>query len=114
MTFGEALRELRRKHGLSQRDLAEKTGLDFSYISKLENDRNPPPAADTIVKICKELEEPPEKLLALTGKIPTDIKQTISASPAAQVFLREAQRYDLTEEDWRLLSEHVKQLRGDD
>jgi HTH-type transcriptional regulator, competence development regulator len=114
MLFGEALRELRRKHGITQRDLANKTGLDFSYISKLENGRNPPPAADTIVKICKVLEEPPEQLLALTAKLPSDIQQTISGSHAAQLFLREAQRQNLTEEDWRLLSDQVKQLKGDD
>jgi transcriptional regulator with XRE-family HTH domain len=114
MLFGEALRELRRKHGVTQRELADKTGLDFSYISKVENGRNPPPAADTIVKICAALEEPPEQLLALTAKLPSDIHQTVSGSPAAQVFLREAQRLNLTEEDWRLLSDHVRQLRDDD
>ncbi len=114
MLFGEALRELRRKHGVTQRELADKTGLDFSYISKLENGRNPPPAADTIVKICEVLEEPPEQLLALTSKLPSDIQQRVSASHAAQVFLREAQRLNLTEEDWQLLSDHVRQLRGDE
>jgi transcriptional regulator with XRE-family HTH domain len=114
MLFGEALRVLRHKHGITQRDLASKTGLDFSYISKIENGRNPPPAADTIVKICEALKEPPEKLLALTAKLPSDIQQTVSASQAAQEFLREAQRRNLTEEDWRLLSDQVRQLRGDD
>jgi transcriptional regulator with XRE-family HTH domain len=63
-TFGQALRELRRSKGISQRDLAEKVGVDFSYISKIENDRLPPPAADTIVKICNALEAPPDTLLA--------------------------------------------------
>ena len=50
MTFGQLLRELRRAKGVNQRDLASKVGVDFSYISKLENDRLPPPAADTVVK----------------------------------------------------------------
>ena len=54
-TFGHNLRELRRSKDVSQRELAEKVGVDFSYISKLENDRLPPPAADTIVKIAKSL-----------------------------------------------------------
>lgn len=42
MRFGEALHDLRRKHGVSQRELAVKTGLDFTYVSKLENGRNLP------------------------------------------------------------------------
>jgi len=40
-----------RKAAISQRDLAA-AGLDFSYISKLENDRIPSSAADTVVAIC--------------------------------------------------------------
>ena len=77
-TFGQALRELRRSKGVSQRDLAEKVGVDFSYISKLENDRHPPPAADTIVKICKALGVAPDELLASTGKMPTNLKDSLS------------------------------------
>ena len=44
-TFGQSLRELRSSKIVSQRELAEKVGVDFSYISKVENDRLPPPAA---------------------------------------------------------------------
>src|SRR5437868_386185 len=76
MTFGERLKQLRREAGVTQRRLAETTNLDFSYISKLENDRNPPPAADTIVRICEALNIPAERLLALKG--------TISTTPAAR------------------------------
>ncbi len=53
-----------------ERELAVRTGLDFSYISKVENSRLPPPAADTIVSICNVLGVSPEELLALTGKTP--------------------------------------------
>src|SRR5579862_1169231 len=87
--FGPALRDHRRAAGLSQRELAARTGLDFSYISKVENGRLPPPAADTIVAICQVLDIPPEDLLALTRKIPSAVQQTVSSSKAAQQFLRE-------------------------
>ena len=112
MTFGSQLRKLRREAGVTQRDLAESTGLDFSYISKLENDRNAPPAADSIVKICAVLNVPPESLLALTGKIPSDVQETISSNVAAQEFLRETHRLGLTEGDWRRLSKEARRLRG--
>ena len=72
--FGPALRDRRRAAGLSQRELAARTGLDFSYISKVENGRVPPPAADTIVALCQVLQTPPEALLALTRKIPSAVQ----------------------------------------
>ena len=57
-SFGILLRKYRLTAGLTQRDLAAMAGLDFSYISKLENNRLPPPAADTIVLLCSILGVP--------------------------------------------------------
>jgi transcriptional regulator with XRE-family HTH domain len=111
-TFGEALRERRRAAGLSQRDLAERTRLDFSYISKIENGRLPPPAADTIVLICNALEIPPEELLALTGKIPSAVQQTVSTNRTAQEFLREVQEMGLTNDEWKKMVKSLRNLRG--
>jgi len=110
-SFGSALRTLRRATGLTQRDVAERAGLDFTYISKLENDRLPPPAADTVVLLCRILGTPPEELLALTGKIPSAIQHMMSSSSAAQEFLREAQEYDLTETDWHKLARLLRSLK---
>lgn len=41
MTLGQVIKEYRAAHGLSQDDMAEKTGLSKSYISILERNRNP-------------------------------------------------------------------------
>ncbi len=112
-TFGTALRNLRRAAGISQRDLADRIGLDFSYISKVENDRLPPPAADTIVAICQVLGVHAEELLALTGKIPSDVQKTVSGSKAAQSFLREAQQLDLTDDEWEAMMHSLRRLRSD-
>ncbi|MFQ5812609.1 MAG: helix-turn-helix domain-containing protein [Anaerolineae bacterium] len=110
-TFGQALRELRRSKDITQRNLAEKVGVDFSYISKIENDRLPPPAADTIVRICNALEAPPDTLLALSGKIPSELRDTIGSSPAAMQFIRNAQSMGLTETEWEKLTRQLKRLR---
>lgn len=109
-TFGEALREIRRSKEITQRELAEKVSVDFSYISKIENDRLPPPAADTIVRICRALEVAPDELLALTGKVPSDIKDVFSSSPAALQFVRLAQTMRLTDADWEKLARNLKRL----
>ncbi|MCH8291843.1 helix-turn-helix transcriptional regulator [Candidatus Poribacteria bacterium] len=111
-TFGQKLKEIRRSKGVTQRDLAEKVGVDFTYISKVENDRNPPPAADTIVKICEGLGVPPDGLLAMTGKMPTPIKEIIRENPAALQFLRQAQTMTLTADEWGMLTQQLKQLRS--
>ncbi len=110
-SFGTTLREYRRAVGISQRELAERTGLDFSYISKIENGRVPPPAADTIVLIAKVLGIPAEELLALTGKIPSAVQQTISTNSTAQAFLREAQEMGLTDDEWKQMVKSLKKLR---
>jgi transcriptional regulator with XRE-family HTH domain len=111
-TFGQKLRALRRAISITQRELAVRVGVDFSYISKLENNRLPPPAADTILKICEALGIPPDELLAYSGKIPTQVQQSIGSSQAAIQFLRRAQVMDLSETEWERLSETLKQLRG--
>jgi len=111
-TFGQTLRELRHSKGISQRDLAKRVGVDFSYISKVENDRLPPPAADTIIKICDTLSAPPDELLALTGKMPKEIKETISAKPSALQFIRQAHAMGLSDEEWGKLTQKLKRLRS--
>lgn len=110
-TFGQTLKNLRQSKGITQRELAAVVRVDFSYISKVENDRMPPPAADTIVKICEKLGVPPDNLLAMTGKMPTPIKEAISETPAAQQFLREAQTMTLTDDEWETLTQQLKNLR---
>ena len=110
-TFGQKLRALRRATSITQRKLAERVGVDFSYISKLENDRLPPPAANTVVKICEALGVTPDELLAASGKIPPQIQQSIGSSPAAIQFLRGAQAMKLSETEWIQLSAHLKRLR---
>jgi HTH-type transcriptional regulator, competence development regulator len=110
-SFGEVLRAVRREAGVSQRSLAEGVGVDFSYISKLENGHLPSPAADTIIKMCEVLGVPSEKLLSLSGKLPTDVQETMGGSPAAQLFMRDAQQLGITETEWKNLREQMRRLR---
>ena len=110
-TFGQLLRTLRRSKDVSQRELAAKTGVDFSYISKLENDRLQPPAADTVLRICAVLEIPSDELLASAGKVPTEVKELFRDSSAALQFIREAGRMGLTDSDWERLGRTMRRLR---
>jgi transcriptional regulator with XRE-family HTH domain len=111
--FGTVLREKRRVSGLSQRQLADRAGLDFSYISKLENGRLPPPAADTAVRLADILGCPAEDLLSAAKKMPTGFSDSL-ADPAAIRFLQEASRLRLSQDEWEQLLGKLQGLRSDE
>ncbi|MDP9350109.1 MAG: helix-turn-helix domain-containing protein [Chloroflexota bacterium] len=113
-SFGEVLRAKRRAANLSQRELAAQLGMDFSYISKLENGRLPPPSADTVVAISRILSCQPEELLALAGKLPSEVQGGVGRHPRAQEFLLNAQRMGLSDEEWGRMVAVLRELRGDE
>jgi transcriptional regulator with XRE-family HTH domain len=56
MTFGQRVRELRRQRGWTLRQLGEKVRLDFTYLSKIENDRlEHTPSIRTIQDLARAL-----------------------------------------------------------
>jgi transcriptional regulator with XRE-family HTH domain len=110
-TFGEKLKQIRRLKSISQRELAAKVGVDFSYVSKLENDRLSPPSSETIEKMCAILGVPVEDLLVLARKPPTGAVEIMSSSPDALKFFQDARSMNLDEKEWRKLGEHLKKLR---
>ena len=62
--FARRLRELRKKRGWTQEELAEFCDLAYRHVQRLENTKNPPPAKiDTINKIAKAFKISPSKLL---------------------------------------------------
>src|SRR5688572_30588042 len=109
-TFGSLLKEIRRSRNISQRDLAEKVGCDFTYISKIENDRLPAPAVETIEKICDVLESPFEILMAHSGKISNEVKDVVT-NPEAIKFLQEVHQMNLSDSEWKTLHHQLKSLR---
>lgn len=111
--FADKLRQKRREAGLSQRRLAELAGVDFSYISKLENGRLPSPAADTICRFAKILGCPEEELLAAAKKMPAELGGSISSQPSALRFLQEASSLNLSDQDWEQMLGSLRELRTD-
>lgn len=112
-TFGQRLRDLRKAAGLTQRELAEKVagrlkgGFDFTYLSKIENDRTPPPSAAAIIQLAEVIrlagvqEANTDELIALAGKVPPDLGETLKESEGARTFYRSAMNAGMTEEDWQ-------------
>lgn len=74
--------ELRREDArYSLRQVAERIGIEASYLSKVERDLGSPPAEDTLVRLARELDVDPDVLLALAGKISGDLREAIRRRP---------------------------------
>jgi transcriptional regulator with XRE-family HTH domain len=110
--FGNMLRRRRRESGISQRELARRVRVDFSYISKLENGRLPAPAAETIVRLSNAIGASPEELLASAKKMTSEVSEKLSGKPAALRFVHEATRMGLSEDEWTELTKSLRDLRS--
>ncbi|MBZ5555089.1 MAG: helix-turn-helix domain-containing protein [Acidobacteriia bacterium] len=107
ITLGSRIRALRLDAKLSQRDLAARLakplkGFDFTYLSKIENDRLVP-SASAILALAAELRGNSDELLALAGKAPADVGNMLQKSEGARMFFRSALSKGLSEEDWKNL-----------
>lgn len=92
--FGKLIRQARKEKGYSQRELAKRLGLDFTYLSKLENNRaDYPPKEDVIRALAKNLDLDEEELIYLAGRIPQQeedlLKQHYKAMPSLFRRMRE-------------------------
>lgn len=70
--FGATLRDLRIKAQLSQRWLAGKVGVNFTYLSKIENGLLPPPSEKVISQLAGVLGVNKDELISLSGRTPAD------------------------------------------
>lgn len=110
-TFGSRIKALRLEAKLSQRDLADRLakrlkGFDFTYLSKIENDRLVP-SASAILALAAELKGNSDELLALAGKAPADVGDMLQKSQGARMFFRSAMSTNLSEEDWKKLLQDI-------
>jgi transcriptional regulator with XRE-family HTH domain len=85
--FGDYLRQQREKRretdpGFSVRKVAARVDIEPSYLSKIERGEQPPPSEQTIAAIARELGEDKDVLLALAGKVSSDLQAIIRKRPA--------------------------------
>jgi transcriptional regulator with XRE-family HTH domain len=91
-SFGSKLRQLRKEKGFTLRQLADMVGVDFTYLSKVENDRGPyTPSVDTIRSIARALGTDPMDLLTLANKLPAELESLNSHVQARRFFARAQQ-----------------------
>lgn len=92
LTFGEKIRELRKAKGLGQRAVASSVGINFTYLSKIENNKvdfAAFPSEDTIRKLARVLDADVDELLLMAEKIPERIRRRVLERPEAFRLLAE-------------------------
>src|SRR5215470_417388 len=81
-SFGDYIRAARtaradRDVRFSLRQVAHRIGVEPAYLSKVERGLVPPPSEATIVSLAADLGEDPDVLLALAGKVGSDLQAII-------------------------------------
>ncbi|MEZ6122969.1 MAG: helix-turn-helix transcriptional regulator [Planctomycetaceae bacterium] len=99
-TVGQRIREIRKERNLTQRELADRVGINFTYLSRVENDRlddEQTPREETLQKIARALNTDPDELLLLARRIPDSFRDRILAKPG--IFRRILKMSDRALED---------------
>lgn len=111
MTLGQKIRSLRKKENLNLRELGKLVNTDFTYLSKIENDKTDgrAPSEKLIRRLAEVLKADENELLSLAARIPTELKNNITSNPEAIGFFRNLSG-KLSSEDWKVLKEKAEEL----
>jgi len=66
-----------RDKAFSLRQVAIRIEVESAYLSKIERGVFPSPSEEVIVKLAEALDHDPDVLLALAGKLSSDLRQII-------------------------------------
>jgi transcriptional regulator with XRE-family HTH domain len=89
MAFGNLLRELRQKQKVGIKQVARDLGVNYTYLSKLENEKAKP-SQHFVEKIADYFGCDKDLLCIAADKIPEDAMEAIRRQPAeALKFLRQ-------------------------
>ncbi len=110
MTLGKRIKELRRVANLSLRELGKRVGTDFTYLSKIENDKydSRPPSEDLLAKLARVLGTDENELLILAERIPDDAKDTLLRNKEVLSFFRSIKGKEISPETWGKLMKEIE------
>ena len=110
--FGAYVRQEREEREFGLRELAKMIGVSPTYLSKVERDEFPPPAEDKVRKIAKIFDIDVDELLALAGKVSSDLSEIIREHPRELAALLRTTR-GMTADDVVCLARKAKKTEGD-
>ena len=109
--FGAFVRREREAKEIGLREMARKIGVSPTYLSKVERDEFPPPVEDKVRKIAAIIGYNADELLALAGRVASDLTDIIRERPREMAdFLRAAK--GLTAEDMARLARQAMKVRA--
>ena len=85
--FGAYVRQERERKEIGLREMAKKINVSPTYQSKVERDEFRPPAEDKVKAIAEVLDLDVDELLALAGKVSSDLSEIIREHPREQAAL---------------------------
>ena len=109
--FGETLREMREAQAMALRTAAHRLGISPAYLSRIERGKEHPPKPDLVKRMATLLGGDPDVLFRLAESTDPDLAEYIHLMPSVSEFLRTAKAMDLTSEDFKALTEEIKQRR---
>ena len=110
--FGAKVRRLREERDIGLRPFARMVGISATYLSKVERGELPPPAEDRVKEIARLLGQDPDELLALAGRVASDLGEIIRERPREMAsFLRTVR--GMGPEGIRRLEEQARKGRAD-
>ena len=87
LKFGAFVRREREEKEIGLREMAKMIGVSPTYLSKVERDEFPPPAEDKVNAIAGVLDCDQDELLALAGKVSSDLTEIIRGHPRESAAL---------------------------
>jgi transcriptional regulator with XRE-family HTH domain len=105
--FGARIKGRRTELRLSQRALASRAGLDYTYLSKIENGRlEHTPSIRAIQGLARELQLDELELMDLAHKVPA-VFESITRDREALRFFRRATETVRSPDQWRALTDYL-------
>jgi len=114
-SFGQVLRELRLRHKdySSLREFAKKVGLSPAYLSRIENEKEPPPSEAVVERLADALGTDKYELFSYAGKVPTEFLETFKRNPRGVAsFMRRVQEVGLeSDSDWKEIESTISRMK---
>lgn len=108
--FGALVRREREAKEIGLREMAKMVGFSPTYLSRVERGEVPPPAEDRVRRIAEILDRDPDDLLALAGRVASDLTDIIRQRPREIAdFLRATK--GLTAEELAKLAHQAQKAR---
>lgn len=105
--IGKRLKEIRQKQKYSIREVAEKTDMHFTYVSKIEQGQQS--SLDKLQKLCDFYNIPIQSLFGEETNTPSELKEI---GVEWITFAKEMEKQNLTPEEIKKYVEAVRILKG--